>query len=523
MTWPTITIDTTNLDEGNDSPALARPDIKQMADNVNAIKDEFNDGDGAKLANIEANANDYTHPATHSINEVTNLQSELDGKIDDSQVLTDVPSGAVFTDTDTIYTHPASHSINEVTNLQSELDGKIDDSQVLTDVPSGAVFTDTDTIYTHPSTDGNLHVPATSTTNDGKVLTAGATAGSLSWEEASGGAAKETVINTQTGIAYSPILSDSDAMIIMDNASDNIVTIPANTSTAYPIGTRMKFMQLGTGATTVEIATDTLNAPATLQPVLNGQYAVAEVIKINNTTWTLYGDLSLLLPFSASGGTEVDVDGYRYHTFLSNDILSVTSPGEVEYLVIAGGGGGGGNGGGGAGGYLSGTGRSVIAQDYAITVGAGGSSGTNGGISSFDTIIALGGGAGSYSASGSTGGSGGGAGIPGSGGSGTAGQGFNGGNYSNYGRTGGGGGAGGAATSSTQNYKGGNGGVGLNTHSVWATATSTGDSGYYAGGGAGRGDNSAGTSGSGFQAEGGGGRYNSSGQSGIVIVRYLIT
>ena len=482
MTWPTITIDTTNLDEGNDSPALARPDIKQMADNVNAIKDEFNDGDGAKLANIEANANDYTHPATHSI--------------------------------------------NEVTNLQSELDGKIDDSQVLTDVPSGAVFTDTDTIYTHPSTDGNLHVPATSTTNDGKVLTAGATAGSLSWEEASGGAAKETVINTQTGIAYSPILSDSDAMIIMDNASDNIVTIPANTSTAYPIGTRMKFMQLGTGATTVEIATDTLNAPATLQPVLNGQYAVAEVIKINNTTWTLYGDLSLILPFSASGGTEVDVDGYRYHTFLSNDILSVTSPGEVEYLVIAGGGGGGGGvvaGGGGAGGYLSGTGRSVIAQDYAITVGAGGSSGTNGGISSFDTIIALGGGAGSYSASGSTGGSGGGAGIPGSGGSGTAGQGFNGGNYSNYGRTGGGGGAGGAATSSTQNYKGGNGGVGLNTHSVWATATSTGDSGYYAGGGAGRGDNSAGTSGSGFQAEGGGGRYNSSGQSGIVIVRYLIT
>jgi hypothetical protein len=38
--------------------------------------------------------------------------------------------------------------------------------------------------YTHPSTDGSLHVPATSTTNNGKVLTAGATAGSLSWAEA---------------------------------------------------------------------------------------------------------------------------------------------------------------------------------------------------------------------------------------------------------------------------------------------------------------------------------------------------
>ena len=71
--------------------------------------------------------------------------------------------------------------VGDVTGLQDALDGKVDDSQVLTDVPSGAVFTDT--VYTHPTGDGNLHVPATGTTNAGKVLTAGATAGSLSWEE----------------------------------------------------------------------------------------------------------------------------------------------------------------------------------------------------------------------------------------------------------------------------------------------------------------------------------------------------
>lgn len=41
--------------------------------------------------------------------------------------------------------------------------------------------TDTNTVYTHPTTDGNKHVPATGTTNAGKVLTAGSTAGSLSW------------------------------------------------------------------------------------------------------------------------------------------------------------------------------------------------------------------------------------------------------------------------------------------------------------------------------------------------------
>ena len=50
--------------------------------------------------------------------------------------------------------------------------------------------------YTHPTGDGNQHVPATSTTNSGKVLTAGATAGALSWETPSGGGL--TIEETQT-------------------------------------------------------------------------------------------------------------------------------------------------------------------------------------------------------------------------------------------------------------------------------------------------------------------------------------
>lgn len=37
------------------------------------------------------------------------------------------------------------------------------------------------TKYTHPGGDGNLHVPVTGTTNNGKFLMAGSTAGALSW------------------------------------------------------------------------------------------------------------------------------------------------------------------------------------------------------------------------------------------------------------------------------------------------------------------------------------------------------
>ena len=44
MTWPTTPAGTTNIDAGSDKPALARPDIKQNIDNVNAIIDYFGNG-----------------------------------------------------------------------------------------------------------------------------------------------------------------------------------------------------------------------------------------------------------------------------------------------------------------------------------------------------------------------------------------------------------------------------------------------------------------------------------------------
>ncbi len=77
--------------------------------------------DGTKLDTVATNANNYTHPSAHAISFITGLQTALDGKIDDSQVLTNVPSGALFTDTNTVYTHPANHAISVITGLQTAL------------------------------------------------------------------------------------------------------------------------------------------------------------------------------------------------------------------------------------------------------------------------------------------------------------------------------------------------------------------------------------------------------------------
>ena len=59
------------------------------------------------------------------ISKVTNLQSSLDGKVDDSQVLTNVPAGAVFTDT--VYSI-GDGGLTEV-NFTSEFATKLNDIQ----------------------------------------------------------------------------------------------------------------------------------------------------------------------------------------------------------------------------------------------------------------------------------------------------------------------------------------------------------------------------------------------------------
>ena len=84
----------------------------------------------------------------HVITDVTGLQTALDGKVDDAQVLTNVPVGALFTDTDndTIYDDTA---ILSAIALNTAKDTNIAHPLVETAVPLGALFTDTDndTIY----------------------------------------------------------------------------------------------------------------------------------------------------------------------------------------------------------------------------------------------------------------------------------------------------------------------------------------------------------------------------------------
>ena len=265
--------------------------------------------------------------------------------------------------------------------------------------------------------------------------------------------------------------------------------------------------------------------------------------------------------FYATGGTETTAGGYKYHTFTSSGTLNVTgSKNNVEVLSVAGGGGGGrddfpgrGAGGGGAGGFVNPQTINTLNSNLTIVIGAGGTNsgangaaGTQGGNTTCTNIgTAIGGGGGGSHSNccnldnATSGGSGGGGTNGRSGKAGTTGQGNSGGTGGGTGYRGGGGGGKGAAGASGSS--GGGGGIGSNTYSAWATATSTGDGGYYAGGGAGGGSNASGPNFTGAGGQGGGGETPNgagdantggggggmlgsstagSGGSGILIVRY---
>ena len=109
--------------------------------------------------------------------------------------------------------------------------------------------------------------------------------------EVTGNVVSEVAINTQTGTTYTTVLADQSKLVTLNNGSAITLTIPANSSVAYPVGTKIDFAQLGAGQVTFAGAGGvTVNGTPTLK--LRAQYSAATCIKIATDTWLLVGDLA---------------------------------------------------------------------------------------------------------------------------------------------------------------------------------------------------------------------------------------
>ena len=97
--------------------------------------------------------------------------------------------------------------------------------------------------------------------------------------------------DTRTGTSETLTLADAGQFITLNNASPITLTIPANGSVAFPVGTRIDFAQLGAGQVTFAITTDTLRSSGSMLK-LTGQYSGATIYKLASTEWILIGDIA---------------------------------------------------------------------------------------------------------------------------------------------------------------------------------------------------------------------------------------
>lgn len=92
--------------------------------------------------------------------------------------------------------------------------------------------------------------------------------------------------------SYTLVLSDAHNYVEMEVSSANDLTVPANASVAFPIGTEIRITQLGTGQTTILGDAGVTIRTQGGKNKTTGQYSVATLFKRGTNEWYLFGDLT---------------------------------------------------------------------------------------------------------------------------------------------------------------------------------------------------------------------------------------
>jgi hypothetical protein len=97
--------------------------------------------------------------------------------------------------------------------------------------------------------------------------------------------------NSQAGTTYGLVLADANKHVFLTNAGAVAVTIPANASVAYPVGTAITIVSNSGASSTIAITTDTLvwaagGGTGTRTLASKG---LATIIKVSATAWWISG------------------------------------------------------------------------------------------------------------------------------------------------------------------------------------------------------------------------------------------
>jgi hypothetical protein len=101
--------------------------------------------------------------------------------------------------------------------------------------------------------------------------------------------------NTQTGTTYTPVLGDGVmTLVTLNNASAITLTIPPNSSVAYPVGTVLNFAQIGAGQVTFAQGsgvTITSVGGTASAPKIKARYGTAAAIQTSANNWLVVGNI----------------------------------------------------------------------------------------------------------------------------------------------------------------------------------------------------------------------------------------
>jgi hypothetical protein len=91
---------------------------------------------------------------------------------------------------------------------------------------------------------------------------------------------------------YTLALADAGKMIRMNSTSANNLTIPNNSTEAFPVGTQILINVMNTGTTTIAAAGGVVRDSKDDKYDIDGRYATVALIKTETNNWTLTGPLA---------------------------------------------------------------------------------------------------------------------------------------------------------------------------------------------------------------------------------------
>lgn len=165
--------------------------------------------------------------------------------------------------------------------------------------PEGALYVCSTHNLVYRVTSGAWATWATLTAS-GAVLPAGGTAGQVltknsgtDYDASFATLASTRTINAQTGTTYTLVLADAAraAFLTMANAAASVLTVPPNSSVAFPVGSIVEGAQLGAGQVTLTPGAGvTINGTPGLK--IAAQYGTFGLLKTATDTWLAFGRLS---------------------------------------------------------------------------------------------------------------------------------------------------------------------------------------------------------------------------------------